>query len=284
MQIQNKRIGSNEPTFIIAEIGINHNGNMKLTKKLIDMAVECGCDAVKFQKRTIDIVYTQEELAKERITPFGKTNGDLKRHLEFGYDEYKEIDKYCKKKGIIWFASPWDTPSVDFLEQFDIPCYKVASACLTDMALLERIKETNKPILLSTGMSTIEEIINTIHKINCDNLAVLHCTSTYPTDLEELNLDAIKTLKAMHFPVGYSGHERGIMPSVLAVVMGACIVERHITLDRTMFGSDQAASLEHEGLYRMIRDIRNIPIVMGDGVKKVYDSEIPIREKLRRVK
>ena len=283
--IKNKKIGDGFPCFIIAEIGINHNGSVDLAKKMIDIAVTTGCDAVKFQKRTIDVVYTQEELAKERKSVFGNTNGDLKRGLEFGLKEYKEIDKYCKEKGILWFASCWDEHSVDFIEQFNPPCYKIASASLTDDNLLKYTKSKGKPIILSTGMSTMEEINHAVSILGEDNLIIMHCTSTYPSNSDEMNLKVIQTFKKeFSCPIGYSGHERGITPSVIAVALGANVVERHITTDRTNWGSDQAASLETSGLYHMVRDIRQTPILLGDGVKVVYPRELPIIEKLRRVK
>ena len=285
VKIWNKEIGENESVFTAAEIGINHNGDIAIAKKLIDIAVEAGCDAVKFQKRTIEIVYTKEELAKPRENPFGDTNGDLKRGLEFGKEGYTEINRYCKEKGIIWYASCWDEPSVDFIEKFNPPCYKIASASLTDDNLLKHTKAKGKPLILSTGMSTMEEINHAVNILGKENLVLLHCTSTYPSDPKELNLKVIQKLKEeFDCPVGYSGHEVGVASSVTAAVIGACMIERHITLDRAMWGSDQAASLEPQGLKRMIRDIGLIPIIMGDGIKKVYESELPIIDKLRRVK
>lgn len=285
VRIADKVIGDGHPCFVIAEIGINHNGMVSLAKKMIDIAVTTGCDAVKFQKRTVDVVYTKEELAKERKSVFGNTNGDLKRGLEFGYEEYKEIDKYCKEKGILWFASCWDEQSVDFIEQFDVPCHKIASASITDINLLKHIKATGKPILLSTGMSTMEEIQKAVEVLGTDNLVLYHCTSTYPSNADEMNLRVIETFKKQFdCPIGYSGHERGVTPSVLAVALGANSVERHITVDRTNWGSDQAASLEMAGLYHMVRDIRQVPLLLGDGKKVVYSRELPIIEKLRRVK
>ena len=283
VKVGNRILGDNQPCFIIAEIGINHNGSLATAKKLIDVAKMHGCDAVKFQKRTIDIVYTQEELNMPRQSVFGETNGDLKRGLELGFEEYKEIDEYCKKIGILWFASCWDEKSVDFIEQFDVCAHKVPSACITDLNLLKKIKSTNKPILLSTGMSTLEEIDKAVEICGKDNLVIYHCTSTYPTENNEINLNVIKTLKERYgCPIGFSGHERGITPSTVAAVLGACSVERHITLDRTMWGSDQAASLEPEGVRKLVRDIRHLKDMLGDGIKKVYDSEIPIKKKLRR--
>lgn len=283
VKIGNKCIGDKQPCFIIAEIGINHNGSIELAKKMIDMAIKAGCDAVKFQKRTVDIVYTKEELAKERSSVFGNTNGDLKRGLEFGFNEYSQIDKYCKEKGIIWFASCWDEESVDFINQFDVPCFKIASASLTDDKLLKHTKSKGKPILLSTGMSTMEEIRHAVEILGENNLVIYHCTSTYPSDSNETNLRVIESFKQeFNCPIGYSGHERGITPSIIAVALGACSVERHITTDRTNWGSDQAASLEFTGLSHMVRDIRQVPALLGDGIKKVYEREIPIKEKLRR--
>ena len=285
VKIGNKLIGDGQPCFIIAEIGINHNGSVELAKKMIDIAVATGCDAVKFQKRTVDVVYTKEELAKERNSIFGNTNGDLKRGLEFGKKEYKAIDQYCKEKNILWFASCWDKGSVDFIDKFNPPCYKIASASLTDDELLKYTKSKGKPILLSTGMSTMKQIKHAISILGEKNLIILHCTSTYPSNADEMNLNVIKTFKKQFdCPIGYSGHERGITPSIIAVALGASVVERHITVDRTNWGSDQAASLETSGLYHMIRDIRQTPTLLGDGKKVVYPRELPIIDKLRRVK
>ncbi len=285
IKVGNFRIGKGYPCFIIAEIGINHNGSVELAKKLIDIAATSGCQAVKFQKRTVDVVYSPEELAKPRVSPFGETNGDLKRGLEFGLDEYKTIDEYCRKKGIMWFASCWDEEAVDFIDRFDVPCYKIASASLTDDNLLRHTREKGKPILLSTGMSTLEEIDHAVEVLGKENLIIYHCTSTYPTDNQEINLLAIKQLEERYdVPIGFSGHERGITPSIVAAALGACSVERHITTDRTLWGSDHAASLEPTGLFKLVRDIKHLPDVLGDGQKKVYESEKPIIKKLRRVK
>jgi len=285
VQVGNIIVGDNHPCFVVAEIGINHNGSLQDAKKLIDIAVATGCNAVKFQKRTIDVVYSKEELAKPRPNPFGETNGDLKRGLEFGYEEYKQIDEYCKQKKIIWFASCWDEQSVDFIEQFNPPCYKIASASLTDDNLLKYTKSKGKPILLSTGLSTMAEVEHAVSILGEENLILYHCTGTYPTNTDEINLNCIKTFKnKFSCPIGYSGHERGIAPSIIAVALGACSVERHITLDRTNWGSDQAASLETPGLFHMIRDIRQIPIMLSGGEKVVYEREKPIIDKLRRVK
>ena len=258
---------------------------MELAKKLIDKAVEIGFDAVKFQKRTVEVVYSAEELARPRENPFGPTNGDLKRGLEFGLEHYREIDRYCREKNIHWFCSPWDEGSVDFLEAFNPVCYKIASACLTDAGLLDRIKKTGRPIILSTGMSTMEEIEWAVQKLAGSELILMHTTSTYPSKDHELNLAVIDTLRErFKLPIGYSGHEVGLMPSVFAVTgFDACAVERHITLDRAMWGSDQAASLEPRGMELLASYVRLWPKIQGDGVKRVLDSEVPIKAKLRRV-
>lgn len=285
IQIGNKMVGEGQPCFFIAEIGINHNGSVETAKQLIDVAVECGCDAVKFQKRTVDVVYTQEELERPRPNPFGKTNGDLKRGLEFGFNEFKQINEYCKQKNILWIASCWDEESVDFIEQFNPPAYKIASACLTDKELLMHTKAKGKPIILATGMSTIEEIDSAMEILGSENTILLQCTATYPSDNDELNLLVIPQFKERYETiVGYSGHERGIAPSFLAAALGASVIERHITLDRTMWGSDHAASLEPAGLKKLLRDIRLLPFMLGDGNKIVYEGEKPIIEKLRRKK
>jgi len=282
--IGNNNIGDGHPVFITAEIGINHNGDLKIAKELIDASIDAGCQAVKFQKRTVDVVYTSEELAAPRENPFGATNGELKWGLEFSEDDYKEIDLYCKEKGILWFASCWDEGSVDFMEDFDPCCYKIASASLTDDNLLERHKTTGRPIIISTGLSTMEQIDHAVNLLDSENLILLHCTSTYPSKLEELNLKAIHMFKEKYnLPIGFSGHETGLATSVAAATMGACMIERHITLDRAMWGSDQAASVEPTGFERMVKDIRAIEKAMGDGIKVVYDSELPIIDKLRRI-
>jgi N-acetylneuraminate synthase len=285
VNIGKKGVGDGHPTYIVAEIGINHNGSLEIAKKLIDAAVLSGCDAVKFQKRTIEVVYTPEELAKPRENPFGPTNGDLKRGLEFGFEEYVEIDRYCREKGIDWFASCWDEGSVDFIEQFNPVCYKIASACLTDDNLLRHHRKYGRPIILSTGMADMNLIEHAVDVLGRDNLIILHCTSTYPSKPEELNLRGILTLKQKFpdVPIGYSGHEVGLATTYAAVTLGACVVERHITLDRAMWGSDQAASVEPQGFMKMVRDIRAIEAAMGDGVIRIYDTEKPILNKLRRV-
>ena len=284
VKIGNIMVGDGHPCFVIAEIGINHNGDIAQAKKLIDVAAGAGWNAVKFQKRTIDIVYSAEELAKPRESPFGTTNGDLKRGLEFGLEEYVEINRYCKEKNITWLASCWDEQSVDFIARFDPPCYKIASASLTDDNLLRYTRSKGKPILLSTGMSTLEQIDCAVDILGKNDLVILHSCSTYPAYYEELNLKVIPMLRQRYnVPVGYSGHETGLPSSVAAAILGACIVERHITLDRSLWGSDHAASLEPNGITRLLRDIRLVETAMGDGVKKVSEREVPIMQKLRRV-
>ena len=284
IRIADYLVGNGHPCYAIAEIGINHNGEVELAKKLIDVAVSSGCNAVKFQKRTIEVVYPPEELERPRESPFGTTNGELKYGLEFGQQEYEEIDRYCKDKKIAWFASCWDEQSVDFIDQFDVPCYKIASASLTDDRLLRHTRATGRPILLSTGMSTLEQIDHAVEVLGKNDLLIMHSCSTYPAYYEELNLRVIPLLiRRYGIPIGYSGHETGLPSTVAAVILGACLVERHITLDRSMWGSDHAASLEPNGITRLIRDIRLIETSMGDGVKRVIEREIPIMQKLRRI-
>ena len=253
---------------------------------MIDNAKAAGFDAVKFQKRTLEVVYSQEELATPRESVFGKTNGDLKKGLEFSEDQYQEIDAHCRQVGIQWFASPWDEASVDFLENFQVVAHKIASASLTDRGLLERLATTGKPLFLSTGMSSIDQIEKAVSLLDNENLVLLHTVSTYPAVDSDLNLSAIETLRRRfpHIPIGYSGHEVGVLPSLIAVAkFGAVCVERHITLDRASWGSDQAASLELPGMVKLARDIREIPKLIGDGKKEILDKEIPIMKKLRRV-
>jgi len=284
VKIGSRTIGPHQPCYVVAEIGINHNGDIDLAKKLINVASGAGCDAVKFQKRTIDVVYTAEELAKPRENPFGPTNGDLKRGLEFEHEEYEEIDRYCREVKIDWFASCWDEASVDFIARFNVPCFKIASASITDDNLLRHTRAVGKPIILSTGMSTIEQVDRAVDILGKKDLIILHACSTYPAYYEELNLKVIDVLHDRYgVPVGYSGHETGLPSSVAAAVMGASIIERHITIDRSMWGSDHAASLEPNGITRLVRDIRLIEKSMGDGVKRVLEREQPIIKKLRRV-
>ena len=277
-------VGPGNPCFLVAEIGINHNGDLNVAKQLIDIAVNAGWDAVKFQKRTVEVVYSAEELARPRESPFGVTNGDLKRRLEFSKEQYDQIDAHCRARDIAWFASPWDEASVDFLESFAVPCYKVASASLTDDNLLRHLRSTGKPIILSTGMSTLAQIDHAVDVLGHEQLVILHATSTYPAQYEELNLRVIPMLvQRFGVPVGYSGHETGIASSVAAVALGACVVERHVTLDRAMWGSDQAASLGPNGITLLARDIRLAEAALGDGQKRLLDTEVPIMQKLRRV-
>jgi N-acetylneuraminate synthase len=284
VRIGNVLVGDGQPCYVIAEIGINHNGDIDLAKRLISVAIAAGCNAVKFQKRTVEVVYPSEELARPRESPFGATNGDLKYGLELDYYDYQEIDAYCRASKIPWFASCWDEKSVDFINRFEVPCYKIASASLTDDQLLRHTRSTGKPIILSTGMSTIEQIDHAVEVLGKDNLILLHACSTYPAYYEELNLRAIPALRQRYgVPVGYSGHETGIASTVAAAVLGACCVERHITMDRAMWGSDHAASLEPNGISRVVRDIRLVEQSMGDGQKRVYEREQPIIKKLRRV-
>lgn len=284
VRIGSRLVGDEQPCYVIAEIGINHNGDVDIAKRLISVALAAGCDAVKFQKRTVSVVYSPEELAKPRENPFGATNGDLKYGLEFEQDEYEEIDAFCRSIKMTWFASPWDEGSVDFLEQFPVPVHKIASASLTDDNLLRHVRRTNKPVILSTGMSTYAEIDHAVEVLGKENLILMHATSTYPANYDELNLRAIPVMAQRYgVPVGYSGHETGIPTSVCAASLGACSVERHITLDRAGWGSDQAASLEPNGINRLVRDIRLWEQAKGDGIKRVYEREFPIIKKLRRV-
>ena len=283
--IGKKMIGDGHPAFIIAEIGINHNGDMQITKRMIDAAVHAGVDAVKLQKRTPDVSTPVEQQKQMRETPWGYiTYLDYRFKVEFGEAEYREIDKYCKAKGITWFASAWDEPAVDFLEKFHTPAYKIPSASLTDENLLRHVRKTGRPVVLSTGMSTMEQVRKAVGTLGTDNLVLTHCTSTYPCEPEELNLRMIQTLRnEFPCPIGYSGHEVGLVPSAVAVSLGACLIERHLTIDRAMWGSDQAASVEPAGFERLVKYIRVAEASMGDGVKRVYESEIPSLKKLRRV-
>ncbi len=285
IKIKNHTISKNSQIFFIAEIGINHNGSLDNVYKLIKECKAAGADAVKFQKRTIDVVYTSEELTKPRESVFGKTNGDLKRGLEFSYDDYKKIDEICNSENIVWFASCWDEESVDFINKFNVPCFKIASASLTDKKLLQFTRSKNKPILLSTGMSTTDEIDKAINILDKEKLVLMHSTSSYPCKTEELNLKVIESFqdKYKDIPIGYSGHEVGLSTTLCAAALGATVIERHVTLDRSMWGSDQSASIEMHGLKNLIRDIRVFEKAAGDGQKKVYSSEEPIIKKLRRV-
>jgi N-acetylneuraminate synthase len=284
VSIGNRLVGDGHPCFVVAEIGINHNGDLDLAKRLISVAHVAGCDAVKFQKRTVDVVFSPEELARPRESPFGTTNGDLKRGLEFDAEDHREIDRYCREVKMPWFASCWDEQSVDLIDQFNPPCYKIASASLTDDNLLRHTRSKGKPIVLSTGMSTLGQIDHAIEVLGTDDLILLHACSAYPAYYEELNLRCIQTLRERYgIPVGYSGHETGLPSSVAAVALGACVLERHITLDRSMWGTDHAASLEPNGITRLVSYLRLVEKSMGDGVKRVLEREQPIIKKLRRV-
>ncbi|MGW0602928.1 N-acetylneuraminate synthase family protein [Streptomyces sp. NPDC002640] len=279
-------VGPGQPVYVTGEIGINHNGDLDNAIKLIDAAVEAGCDAVKFQKRTPEICTPRDQWDIERDTPWGRmTYIDYRHRVEFGEDEYRAIDAHCKERGIDWFASPWDTEAVAFLEKFDLPAHKVASASLTDDELLRALRATGRAVILSTGMSTPKQIRHAVEVLGSENIVLCHATSTYPAKAEELNLRVINTLQQEYpnVPIGYSGHETGLQTTLAAVALGAVFVERHITLDRAMWGSDQAASVEPQGLSRLVRDIRTIEASLGDGVKKVYESEIGPMKKLRRV-
>ena len=281
-----RKIGAGQPVYIIAEIGINHNGSLDIAKKLIDEAVVAGCDAVKFQKRTPELCTPKDQWHLERDTPWGRmTYINYRKIIELGYEEYAAIDAYCKEKGIDWFVSCWDEESVDFMEQFNPGVYKFASASLTDHALIGKVKTTGKPYILSTGMSTIDEIRSAVDTFGTDNLMIAHSTSAYPCAPQELNLRMIDTLADLYpgVPIGYSGHETGLATTVAAVAMGAAFVERHFTLDRAMWGSDHAASVEPQGMQKMVRDIRDVEQAMGDGIKRVYDSELGAMKRLRRV-
>lgn len=284
LTVGSTEIGKNRPVYIIAEIGINHNGDIAIAKQLMDVAAQSGCNAVKFQKRTPAICVPEDQKSQMRETPWGTmTYLEYKERTEFGQSEYEQIDAYAKKLNIHWFASPWDLPSVDFLLGFNPVCIKVASASLTDTALLSKIAATKVPLILSTGMSTMDEIESAVALISNTQFGLAHATSTYPCQPTELNLRMIQTLDSkFKVPVGYSGHETGLATTVAAVAMGATFIERHITLDRSMWGTDHSASVEPTGLDRLVRDIRNTEAALGNGVKCVFDSELPVKARLRR--
>lgn len=278
-------VGHALPTYVIAEIGINHNGSIDTAKQLMKVAAEAGCQAVKFQKRTPEVSTPENMRDVIRQTPWGEmTYLEYRYRVEFGLAEYLEIDSYAKTLGIDWFASPWDVPAVDFLEDLNVVAYKVASASVTDIPLLQRIRETGRTVILSTGMSTLEQIDRAVEVLGKENLTMMHATSTYPLPAEEANLRTIQTLQLRYgVPVGYSGHETGLQISLAAVTIGACMVERHITLDRSMWGSDQSASLEPQGLEHLVRDIRIIEVALGDGIKRIFPGELAPMSRLRRV-
>jgi N-acetylneuraminate synthase len=279
-----RSIGDDAPTFVVAEIGINHNGSIELARKLIDAACDAGCDAVKFQKRTPELCVPLHQRDVPRETPWGRmTYFEYRQRLEFGEAEYREIARYCADRGIAWFASVWDEEAVEFLEPFDLAAYKIPSAALTDFRLLERVARSKRPVILSTGMSTLDQIRAAVQTFGGGSFMLTHTTSTYPCPPQELNLRLIPSLRReFGVPIGYSGHEVGLQTTYAAVVLGACLVERHITLDRAMWGADQAASVEPGGFARLVRDIRVIESAMGDGVKRVFESELPVMRRLRR--
>ena len=279
-----RQVGPGNPVYVIAEIGINHNGDLGVAKELMRVAASAGCDAVKFQKRTPDLCVPDAQKLLSRETPWGVMSYlDYKRRIEFGTDEYDVIDAFAGELGITWFASPWDEPSVEFLARYDPPCIKIASASLTDDPLLTAVAAQGTAVMLSTGMSTMEEIDRAVGLLPADRLLLAHATSTYPCPPEELNLRMIPQLaERFGVPVGYSGHETGLQTTLAAVVLGATFIERHVTLDRAMWGSDHAASVEPSGLQRLVRDVRVIESALGDGHKRVYDSEVAQKAKLRR--
>lgn len=285
VQIGDRAVGDGESVFVIAEIGINHNGDLDIAKQMIDGAVKAGCAAVKFQKRTPELAVPRSQWDRERDTPWGRMRYiDYKHRIEFGPDEYAQIDAHCEANGIQWFASCWDTKAVEDIEQFNPPAYKMASASLTDAELLAKVRSTGKPILLSTGMSTMEEIDAAVKLVGTDNVLIAHSVSAYPCPIDALNLRMIPALKARfpQCPIGYSGHETGLAPTEAAVALGATWVERHVTLDRAMWGTDQAASVEMGGLMRLVSNIHDVSKALGDGVKRVHECELPNREKLRK--
>jgi N-acetylneuraminate synthase len=285
IQIGSRLIGDGHPAYIVAEVGVNHNGSVEIAKNLIRQAHHTGVDAVKFQKRTPELCVPKDQWDIMRETPWGYISYiEYRRKMEFQQTEYDEIDAYCRELGISWFASVWDEPSVQFLEAFNPICYKVPSASLTDHNLLECLRDTGRSVILSTGMSTLEQIHDAVRHLDMDRLVITHATSTYPCDPAELNLHMIETLRQeFQCPIGYSGHEVGLITSVVAVALGACLVERHITLDRAMWGSDQAASVEPQGFERLVKYVRVTEQSLGDGVKRVYDSELSSLRRLRRV-
>jgi N-acetylneuraminate synthase len=278
-------VGDGHPTYIVAEIGINHNGDLETAKRMVDAAMLAGVDAVKFQKRTPELCVPPDQQDKMRETPWGYISYLEYRHkVEFGEQAYRAIDAYCRERRLTWFVSVWDEPSVDFMRPFEPVCFKIPSASLTDHALLRRARDTGRPVILSTGMSTMGQIESAVQVLGTENLIINHATSTYPCEPRELNLRTISTLRErFSCPIGYSGHEVGLIPTVAAVTLGACMVERHITLDRAMWGSDQAASIEPGGFQRLVKYLRVTEAALGDGVKRVYDSEQASLRKLRRV-
>ncbi len=284
VKLGKQEVGPGRPVYVVAEAGINHNGDVGLARALIRAAADAGCQAVKFQKRTVDVVYSEEELARPRRSPFGSTNGELKRALEFGRTEYEALAECAAAHDIALFASCWDEASVDFMEQFNPPMYKIASASLTDIALLRRHRATGKPVIASTGMSDAKQVERAVAALGSANLVLLHTVSAYPAQPEDLNLHVMAQLaRDYRVPVGYSGHEAGLAPTLAAVALGACVVERHLTLDRNAWGSDQGVSLEPDEMARLVREIREVEAALGTAHKRVLESEFPARAKLRRV-
>lgn len=285
LKINNHTIGSDNPAFIIAEIGLNHNGNLDLAKDLIDIAVESGCDAVKFQKRDPELCVPHDQREIMRQTPWGYISYfEYRYKIEFEKEEYDIINEYCKEKNILWTASCWDVNSIRFMNEYSPPFHKIPSASITDEILVKKYAESGFPIIMSTGMSTETEINNAVNILNdfSAEFALLHCTSTYPCPLEQINLNVMLKLRDKYdVPVGYSGHETGLAPTISSVALGACIIERHITLDRSMWGSDQSASVEPQGLKKLIKDIRDVEKSLGNGIKTVYPEEEKIKSKLR---
>ena len=284
VKIGNRLVGPGQPCYVIAEIGINHNGDLEVAKQLIKMSAEAGCDAVKFQKRTPELCVPVDQRNVMRETPWGQmTYMDYRYKVEFDEKQYQELADFAAKLNVHLFASPWDVESVDFMVKMNHPVIKIPSASITDLELLEKIESTKLTVIMSTGMSTIEQIDKAVSVLNKENLLIAHSTSAYPCDPKELNLKMIPVLADRYqVPIGYSGHETGLQTTVAAVTLGACFVERHVTLDRAMWGSDQSASVEPPGVQRLVRDIRTVEEALGDGVKKVYESELKPMSRLRK--
>jgi len=280
----NRMIGDGFPAYVVAEIGINHNGSLDIAKRLIDAAAKAKCDAVKFQKRTPELCVPAHQRDQRRSTPWGEMSYlEYRRRMEFGIEEYEQLVEHCRSRSIDWLTSCWDESAVDFIECFDPIGYKIPSASLTDVALLKRVRQTGRPLILSTGMSTMCQIEAAVSLLGTENLLITHATSTYPCPLTELNLRMVQTIRdRFDCPVGYSGHEVGLATTLAAVCLGASLIERHITLDRAMWGTDQAASVEPHGLERLVQYIRDVESARGDGVKTVYESERAVMNKLRR--
>jgi len=284
VKIGNKTVGPGNPCYVIAEIGINHNGDIDIAKQLIKMSAQAGCDAVKFQKRTPELCVPLDQRNVIRETPWGQmTYMDYRYKVEFDESQYQDLANYASSLNVHLFASPWDVESVDFMVKMKHPVIKIPSASITDLELLEKIASTKLPVIMSTGMSTMDQIDKAVSVLNKENLLIAHSTSAYPCDPAELNLKMIPVLQDRYqVPIGYSGHETGLQTTVAAVALGACFVERHVTLDRAMWGSDQSASVEPTGVQRLVRDIRTVESAIGDGIKKVYESELKPMSRLRK--